>query len=442
MGFNTVCVLFLVLFYLGWSEQCSKGYPFEHYLGTRTPYRIVSNNSFHKIHYEGCTPKKVWMIIRHGTRNPSTSNIETINEKLPKIKSLILNSQNLPNDFIKNRDLDLFKKWKSSLDSEDNNLLAHEGEEEMLLIAERMQSRFPEVFENVYSNTTYKLKFTHSQRTKKSAYYFAAGLFGKQTAKDVWFPEPNKKDPILRFYKLCNKWEKEIKSSVKDRGEQKTFQETHFIEKVVEEVNEKLGLNELTISDISIMYITCGFETAWNKRSKSPWCTPFTEENLKVLEYMEDLKYYWQDGYGHELTYKQACPAFGDLVNHFDTTSAYPKAVIYFTHSGTLLKILAHLGLYKDNEALTASNYDSMSNRKWKTSLIDSFATNLALLLYDCSGTKKVLTLHQENIVKLPCCPDTDLCEFSKLTEYYQESIDRCDFEAMCNTSTINSSEF
>lgn len=36
---------------------------------------------------------------------------------------------------------------------------------------------------------------------------------------------------------------------------------------------------------------------------------------LKVLEYAEDLKYYWQDGYGHELTYRQACPAFRDMFN-------------------------------------------------------------------------------------------------------------------------------
>lgn len=107
-----LCVTFLCLLVL--SQECSKGYPFEHYLGTRTPYRSVSNNSLDKIHYEGtyywpsssfctannwigCSPKKVWMIVRHGTRNPSTSHIQSINRRLPEIKELILNSDKLPN---------------------------------------------------------------------------------------------------------------------------------------------------------------------------------------------------------------------------------------------------------------------------------------------------------------------------------------------------------
>lgn len=39
----------------------------------------------------------------------------------------------------------------------DETKLTHEGEEEMLLLAERMQNRFPDVFDDVYSNTTYKV---------------------------------------------------------------------------------------------------------------------------------------------------------------------------------------------------------------------------------------------------------------------------------------------
>lgn len=434
MNLYTKCIVFFVsLFFIVRSEQCSSGYPFEHYLGTRTPYRLVSNNSLQRIHYEGCAAQKVWMIVRHGTRNPSTSNIESVNNRLPEIRDLILDSDSVPNEYVKNRDLDLFRKWKPHLDLRDENKLTHEGEEEMLLLAERMQARFPNVFENVYSNTSYKLKYTFSQRTKKSAYYFAAGLFGKFVAKDVWFPTPSKRDPILRFYKLCDKWNTEIKATVREKGEHKKFAGSSHMQNVVKKVNERLGLNnELSISDISIMYIACGFETAWNKRTKSPWCSLFTEENLKVLEYMEDLKYYWQDGYGHELTYKQACPAFDDMISQFDAPTNLPRATVYFTHSGTLLKLLAHMGLYNDSEPLVASNFEKMSTRLWRTSLIDSFGTNLAFVLFKCGGTKKVLAMHQEKIVRLPTCPDTDLCEYKKVINYYYQSIDSCDFNVMC----------
>lgn len=155
------------------------------------------------------------------------------------------------------------------------------------------------------------------------------------------------------------------------------------------------------------MFITCAFETAWSRKKKSPWCTVIDLETSRVkkdeitnlialsgcvaarnlcsnaftfqyLEYAEDLKYYWIDGYGYNITYRQACPAFGDMFNHLDDPEPYPRAVLYFTHSGTLLKMIAHLGLYRDEEPLLADNMNE--NRQWKVSKIDSFGTNLAFV--------------------------------------------------------------
>lgn len=44
----------------------------------------------------------------------------------------------------------------------------------------------------------YQFKYTVTQRTEVSAKHFAKGLFGRQTAKVVIYPEPLQKDPILR----------------------------------------------------------------------------------------------------------------------------------------------------------------------------------------------------------------------------------------------------
>lgn len=98
--------------------------------------------------------------------------------------------------------MDLFRKWKIKLNEKDGEKLVHEGEDENLLLAERMQSRFPHLFQNIYTNSSYNFKFTHSQRTKKSCLQFVAGLFGRQTLKSVWFPEPLKNDPILRVISI------------------------------------------------------------------------------------------------------------------------------------------------------------------------------------------------------------------------------------------------
>ncbi|XP_019875531.1 multiple inositol polyphosphate phosphatase 1 [Aethina tumida] len=425
--------LFYTASLLNMSEQCTNAkYPYENHLATKTPYRIVANGTFGEVQYEGCTPVKAWMIVRHGTRNPSISFIEQYNNRLPQVRDLILENAK-PDGNLHERDLDLFRNWKSRVDEEDDKKLRQEGEEEMMLLAERMQSRFPEVFDHIYSNTSYKFKYTHTQRTRKSAKYFTTGLFGKQTAKHVWYPAPSKKDPILRFYKLCSKW----KTTVKDQPlpEKDKFMESQPWKKVVENVKKRLNLtDELTEDDIQSMYTGCAFETAWNKNAKSPWCSVFSLEDFKTLEYLEDLKYYYRDGYGHELTYKQACPAFNDLIDFFESSDPYPKSTVYFTHSGTLLKMLAHLRLYRDEMPLTADKYP-YENRLWRSSKIDAFATNLAFILYKCANDYKVLTLHQERIIRLPCCPNSDLCDLKTMKKFYQESIESCDFNAMCANS-------
>jgi hypothetical protein len=60
-------------------------------------------------------------------------------------------------------------------------------------------------------------------------------------------------------------------------------------------------------------------------------------------------------------------------------------AVAYFTHSGTLLKLLAHLGLYRDESALLHSNFHAVGkHRKWRVGQIDSFGSNLAFILFRC----------------------------------------------------------
>lgn len=82
------------------------------------------------------------------------------------------------------------------------------------------------------------------------------------------------------------------------------------------------------------MHRICAYETAWNKTAKSPWCSLFSLQDFKVnnstkmcvfkfllivqllfqvFEYTDDLKYYWQDGYGFELAYKQACLIFSNM---------------------------------------------------------------------------------------------------------------------------------
>lgn len=43
------------------------------------------------------------------------------------------------------------------------------------------------------------------------------------------------------------------------------------------------------------------------------------------MEFAEDLQYYYKSGYGYEVTYKQACPLFKDMIEFLDELIISPN---------------------------------------------------------------------------------------------------------------------
>lgn len=121
----------------------------------------------------------------------------------------------------------------------------------------------------------------------------------------------------------------------------------------------------------------------------------FTQNHVKVLEYHEDLNYYYKNGYGAGLNSRLACSLVVDMLNHLES-QANPKVVAYFTHSATMQLLLTALGAAKDNDALRADNYEQLSRRKWRSSEVSPFASNLAVIKY---GTKlsTIPSIHNTN---------------------------------------------
>lgn len=157
---------------------------------------------------------------------------------------------------------------------------------------------------------------------------------------------------------------------------------------MVRDVFRRLGfrytLNDTIIND---MYDMCRFEKAWNLDSHSAWCTVFNKEQLKLLEYGEDLKHYYTRGYGNKLNAKIGCPPVKDLYEKFEQTvnggQSGNKVSVYFTHSVAFKTFLTAMGIAKDHEPLTGNSYYQQTRRKWRSSIIDPFAANLAATLYE-----------------------------------------------------------
>lgn len=94
----------------------------------------------------------------------------------------------------------------------------------------------------------FQFRHTATQRTKESKRFFTVGLFGRKVARYVWDPEPIDKDPLLRFYQRCSKWNRDIKHNKNSYQEKYKFLETDYIDNVVIDVSRRLGFNRnLTI---------------------------------------------------------------------------------------------------------------------------------------------------------------------------------------------------
>lgn len=406
-------------------------------LGSKTPYRLVANYNDTPLEYPGCTVRKIWIVLRHGTRYPGKKQTPDMIKKLPKLQKTILQNYHKNETKLTADTAALFKEWKLTFTKNDAMNLAEEGENEMIDLGERYQARFPSIMPDIYNNKTYRFKYTDTQRTKESARHFAAGLFGWHNSRNVWYPTPESKDQILRFYKRCLRWRSEVDKNPNAQIEKEKFLKSPVIAETLRNISDRIG-HKIDYETASLMYTICAFETAWNKSTDSPWCKVLSLNDFKVLEFTEDLEYYWVDGYGYKLTYEQACPALRDMFDFFSLADG-PEASVYFTHSGTILKLLALIGVAKDDRPLTHDMFSShVDQRAWKTGSIDSFAANLAFVLYDCEKEPAILFIHQERAVYLHGCPSNAPCPVSRMKALYPDQEQECQFEAMCRVAESN----
>ncbi|KYN27390.1 PREDICTED: multiple inositol polyphosphate phosphatase 1 [Trachymyrmex cornetzi] len=404
-------------------------------LGSKTPYRCIANYDESTLEYPDCVEKKIWLIFRHGTRYPGKKYIPRMIEDLPELQHVILKNYENGATNLSADEAALFKKWKLTFTQGNMMKLAVEGENEMIDLGERYQARFPSLMPEAFNNQTYKFRFTATQRTEESARHFAVGLFGWHNSKNVWYPLPVYRDRVIRFYKACPRWRQEVDKNLDAKLEKTKFLDSKIVRNMLDNIKKRIGLN-IDYETVNLMYTTCAFETALNQSIISPWCKIFSSNDFKIFEYVEDLEFYWIDGYGYPLTYEQACAVLKDMFDFFGSNEV-AVTTAYFTHSGTILKLIALLGLAKDAHPLTHDSFvlrKKEDKRAWRSSIIDTFATNMAFILYDCEYYgPSVLFMLQERPVYLPGCPKDMPCPLNIMRAIYPDRDEECQFDAMCH---------
>lgn len=103
----------------------------------------------------------------------------------------------------------------------------------------------------IKTTTQNKFKFTDTERTQKSYTAFITGLFGRNHIHKVWHPEPMKRDPILRFYKLCNRWIFEVDKNERTMHEVQEWHQSAEMKRAVYLISTKAGLPRLSIGNFT-----------------------------------------------------------------------------------------------------------------------------------------------------------------------------------------------
>lgn len=192
---------------------------------------------------------------------------------------------------------------------------------------------------------------------------------------------------------------------------------------LINDVSQRLGYRfPLKSEQVMDMFEMCRLDQAWMIDRPSPWCAAFTPTQIDDLEYLEDLKKYYKSGYGRPIASHVQCEAINDMLHHLESRDQ-PNAVVYFTHSKSILLLLTALKAVKDSEALRADNYYSMSRRKWRLSEISPFSSNLAAIKYDCPNEverEKVMFFLNEKPLNFEWCK-VGLCNWSDIKEQYKE---------------------
>lgn len=408
------------------------------YAGTKTPYSVV-RGTIRNASIPNCKAMQIWMATRHGTRYPNKDDISIMVSRLPELqRDVIGNYERHGSGELCNEDVENLKAWKIDpcINSNASKYLTEQGKNELEALGRRFRNYFPTLFQTDDSAEMkeYKFRSTNFQRTIVSMESFINGLFGRYNVPNVGIANGT----FLKPYKICKSWIKEVNSPEANEEINNWLNGAKF-KNLIQDVSTRLGFpNNLTLSDVWLMYKICVAEKAWYINKISPWCAAFTEEDMKLFEYEDDLYSYYHSGYGKPGSVELGCRLLRDMFDHFGSLESgnlenEPRGVFYFTHSESFETFYTSVGIAKDAAPLKASNFDEMQNRKWRNSFLVPFATNFAAIFYKCDDSFKVRFYLAERQLEYEGC-DAGVCDWEYIKKIWGPIASNCKSD-ICQTT-------
>ncbi|XP_035394226.1 multiple inositol polyphosphate phosphatase 1 [Cygnus atratus] len=389
-----------------------------------------------------CAPLQLRALLRHGTRYPTAGQIRRLAELHGRLRRRpAAAAAACPAAAA----LAAWQMWyEESLDGR----LAPQGRRDMEHLARRLAARFPALFA---ARRRLALASSSKHRCLQSSAAFLRGL-GPSLSLGGDESEIEVNDALMRFFDHCDKFVAFVEENDTAMHQVNAFKEGPEMRKVLEKVASALCLpvEELNADLVQVAFLTCSYELAI-KNVTSPWCSLFSEEDAKVLEYLNDLKQYWKRGYGYDINSRSSCILFQDIFQQLDKAVEESKSskpissplIVQVGHAETLQPLLALMGFFKDDEPLRANNYIRQAHRKFRTGRIVPYAANLVFVLYHCDQVKtskeeyQVQMLLNEKLMPFHHSNET-ISTYADFKDYYKDILQNCHFKEVCELPKVN----
>uniref|UniRef100_A0A672J5A1 Multiple inositol polyphosphate phosphatase 1 n=1 Tax=Salarias fasciatus TaxID=181472 RepID=A0A672J5A1_SALFA len=383
-----------------------------------------------------CEARYLTAIVRHGTRYPTTRDIQ----EMQKLYGIILHNATGEESWLQ----EIQTQWRMWYSEDMDGRLVQKGVDDLKHLAVRLSKTFPGlVSEEKLRGGFIEFITSSKHRCVNSTLAFKAGLTGLWGIKDMEFDHAVN-DALMRFFDQCTRFIEEVDNNPTAMSELDKFKEGPEMKRVQQKIADRLGVPYSLITDdmAEAAFYLCAYEFAI-KTVNSPWCRLFDEVDAQVMEYANDLKQFWKRGYGYDINSKSSCVLFHDVftrlekaVNENKSGQQVTEAVtVQIGHAETLLPLITLLSFFKDADTLMSTNFATQTQRSFRTSRMLPYAANLLFVLYDCgAGDVRLQPLLNEQPVTFPGLsdPQASMPRYQDVLERYRDLLQGCDFEAEC----------
>ncbi|KAF2000717.1 phosphoglycerate mutase-like protein [Amniculicola lignicola CBS 123094] len=365
---------------------------------------------------QGCNVTRASYLIRHAAIYANDFDYEEYIE--PFTNKL----RNTSVDWSKAGPLSFLTTWQTPISDEELEDLTKVGEMEAFVLGVNVKLRYSTL------KAPKKVWTSTAERTELSAKSFVQGLVTTENQTDrisVSEGEAQGADSLTP-HEGCPKY-----SSSAGSKQSSVYKEIYTKPLVDRFYDLAPGFN-FTADDIVGMQELCGYETVI--RGSSPFCSlqVFSANDWLGFEYMNDIQYHYNSGYGSEISGVLGYPWLNATAGTLLADNVTQDLYISFTHRELPPTVLVAMGLFNNSAysgaddvnatmPLTRQNYQ----RTWRSSSIIPFLANIAVEKMKCDSYgydtgDYIRVLVNQSPQQLPGCADGpgESCSTASFTDF------------------------